>query len=179
MKKKALISLIILTVLIIGIYLYNYCTINNPVQTELNSDPRNSGINISTHYENYIEPNTLILNLKEFSGDKSKTDIFRALLQTAEALKGQKFEYVILAYNGTNKFEFTGDYFKQLGDEYGHENVMYTLRTITENVLTLDGKKAYEPEYHSGLFGGLIGGMDNFSDFCDKWYMADYTNSHK
>lgn len=179
MKKKALIGLIILSVLIIGIYLYNYYTINNPVQTELNSDPRNSGINISTHYENYVEPNTLILDLKGFSGDKSKTDIFRVLLQSAEALKGQKFEYVKLAYNGKNKFEFTGTYFKQLGDEYNYQNAMYTLRTITKNVLTLDGKKAYDPEYHSGLFGGLISGVDNFSDFCDKWYMTDYIRSHK
>jgi hypothetical protein len=106
MKKKSFVGLIILVVLMAGTYLYNYI-IDYPVQKELNSDQRNSGININVHYENYVNRNTLIFNLKELPGDKSKIDVFRVLLQSAEALKENKFEFVKLAYRGTNKFELT------------------------------------------------------------------------
>ena len=174
--KKILISLIALAVLIVGIYLYNYYRINYPVQTELNNDPRNSGINITTHYENYIEPNTLILDLKEFSGDKSKMDIFRTLLQTAYALKDDDFKSVNLQYQGKDKFIIPGSYFKELGKGYNDENQMYTIRTFPENILDLNGNKAYE-SVEGGFLGVLNAQMDNFNDFSKKWYASSYENN--
>lgn len=171
--KKALIGLIILVTLIIGTYLYNYYTINYPVQTELNNDPRNSGINISTHYENYIDPNTLILDLKEFSGNKSQIDIFRALLQTAYALKADKFKSVKLQFQGEDKFIIPGSYFNEIGKGYADENPIYTIRTFPENILDLNGNKAYEP-VEGGFLGVLNVQMDNFNDFTKKWYLSSY-----
>lgn len=38
----------------------------------------------------------------------------------------------------------TGDYFHQVGEEYGEQNPMYTTRTFAENLLTTEGRPAFD-----------------------------------
>jgi hypothetical protein len=56
---------------------------------------------------------------------------------------------------------------------------MYTIRTFSDNLLNPSGERAYPIRYNSGLFGNLISGMDNFTDFSNKWYLDSYAESKK
>ena len=63
-------------------------------------------------------------------------------------------------------------YFKKPGDEYETQNPVYTMRTFTENVYRLDGRKAY-PEWTGGWLGVLQKEMEQYSAFHDDWYLND------
>lgn len=171
--KKVLFAAVI--ILLIGglVYGYNYYTVNRPVQQELNSDERDSGIAFDAHYQNYVQLDVLVLNLKEISGEKTKVDVFRALWQSAFALKNREFKEVRLDYQGDARFILPGDYFNKLGNEYDNENPIYVIRTFPENVLNLDGQHAYQ-ETTGGILGVMATEMDYFSDFSEKWYLKSF-----
>jgi hypothetical protein len=171
--RNTLIALGIILIIIGGIYGYNHYSIDQLVQHELNSDERNSGIVFDAHYENYVQIDLLVLDLKKISGGKSNADIFRALWQSAYALKDDHFKTVKLEYQGDAKFIIPGDFFKSLGNEYNNENPIYVIRTFPENVLNLEGQHAYEAVY-GGVLGVMEAEMDNFNDFAKKWYLNSY-----
>lgn len=110
--KKIIWIVIALVIVIGGIYLFNYLTLIQPVLKTINSDNRNSGIEIELHYKNYVIPSDVVFNLKKVSGDKAVADVFRVLLQTTSALKDKEFKTVELAYKGKSKFKLKGLYFK-------------------------------------------------------------------
>lgn len=167
--KKLSTAILILILIAGGVYAYNYLNIIQLVSTNVKADSRNEGIEISTHYEHYINPDKLIYNLKAVSLNNSAADVFRAFLQTADALKDKDFEQVELQYKGNPKFIVPGKYFKELGKDYKTENPVYTMRTFCEHITTPDGKQPYS-EWSGGLLGVLTKQMDDFNDFHNKWY---------
>ena len=170
--KKIIWIVIALVIVIGGIYLFNYLTLIQPVLKTINSDNRNSGIEIELHYKNYVIPSDVVFNLKKVSGDKAVADVFRVLLQTTSALKDKEFKTVELAYKGKSKFKLKGLYFKKLGEEFETQNPVYTMRTFPENLLDMNGQPAYS-EWSGGLLGVLNKQMEDFTDFNKKWYMED------
>jgi hypothetical protein len=175
--KKVVWIVIILAIVSGGIYLFNYITLTQPVLKTLDSDNRNSGIEIDLHYKNYIIPNVLVFNLKNVSNDKAAADVFRVLLQTTSVLKEKDFETIELAFKGTSKFKLKGSYFKELGKEYEIQNPVYTMRTFPENLLDIEGQAAYS-EWSGGLLGVLNKQMEDFNDFNKKWYLEDLSSRH-
>jgi hypothetical protein len=107
-------------------------------------DSRNEGINISICYESFDNKNKIIYNLSDIVSDKSRTEVFRYILQSANELKEHDFERVIFAYNGDKRFYIEGEYFKQLGEEYDWQNSNFTNRTFPSHVKKMDGTSAYE-----------------------------------
>ena len=175
--KKIIWTVIAFAILIGGIYLFNYLSLNQPVLTKINSDNRNSGIEIDLHYKNYIIPNVLIFNLKNVSNDKAVADVFRVLLQTTAALEEKEFETIELAFRGKSKFKLKGSYFKELGKEYEVQNPVYTMRTFPENILEMTGQNAYSV-WTGGLLGVLNKQMEDFNDFNKKWYLNELSNQY-
>ncbi|MFD1258333.1 hypothetical protein ACFQ3S_16125 [Mucilaginibacter terrae] len=173
--KKAIYAVLLLLVLGGGVVLTNYILLARPVNSKINADPRNKGVELSAHYRYYMLPSALVLNLTNISGDHSQLDVFRTVLQASEVLKNKSFNEVILAFKGTNKFKIKGDYFKELGETYNSQNPLYTVRTFPENVLNLDGASPYE-KLQGGAFGVFAGGMDQFSDLSKKWYGEDFAS---
>lgn len=174
MKKKYLFILpIILLSVVVIIWAWNHFSLQTLMNEVIKGDIRNDGINISVSYGNYFNSSVLVYDLRSIEGSKSPADVFRVFLQFADKMKNKKFDEVVLQHKGNSKFKIQGEYFQKLGEEYSFQNPVYTMRTFPENLLNLDGSKAY-PEWSGGLFGVLGKQMDDFNDFHKKWYIADY-----
>ena len=172
MKKVLLIILILIVIIAGGIYGYNYFTLQKPMNDVIEQDSRNSGIEVSAHLNYYIDYNTLEYNLTAVENN-SMADVFRVLLQYAEEIKEKDFNEVILSHKGKEKFKLEGEYFKQLGEEYSWQNPVYTMRTFPENVLKMNGDKAF-PKWSGGLLGVMKEQTEDFYEFHKKWYINDY-----
>jgi len=151
---------------------FNYYTVSQPLSEVLEADTRNSGIEINTHYRNYLQPTILVIDVKTVSLDKSPLDVFRVFLQYASKIKEKKFDSIILQSKGKEKFTLKGDYFQKLGINFKEQNPMYTMRTFPEHLYTPNGDKAFS-SWTGGIFGVLKKQMEDFSEFHDKWYIED------
>ncbi len=171
--KKIIIIIIFLGSGVIAIFSANHLMLGKPLADVLKSDSRNSGIHMIAHYGNHIVPSVLVLDLRKVSGKNSAADVFRVLLQYAEAIQKKEFETVYLNYKGKTKFVLEGAYFRELGKEYDFQNPVYTMRTFPENVYTPDGEKAF-PSWTGGLIGVAGKQMEDFAEFHQQWYINEF-----
>jgi hypothetical protein len=166
-------SAILLALLLLGgggIYAWNYFGLQRPMHAVLDEDPRNQGISIRVHREYYVSPSTIVFDIRGIEGEHTRLDVFRVLLQYAAKMKDETFDNVLLASDGTVKFIVDGDYFKSLGEEFGVQNPMYTVRTFPSHVKRPDGSAAYG-QWTGGLLGVVGKQMEDFADLCDKWFV--------
>lgn len=170
--KKIIKIIIGLSLIAIGIFSFNYFTVSKPLLDVIESETRNSGISVRSNYRYYIQPSVLAIDIRGVSGEKSAADVFRVFLQYASKLKEKSFDTVHLQSKGKTKFYLEGDYFKKLGQEYGEQNPVYTMRTFTEHLYTPEGKKAFNT-WTGGLLGVLKKQMEDFDEFHKKWYVED------
>ena len=173
--KKVLWAIASVIIIVGSIYSLNYFSLNRPVKNKTNADARNHGIKFDLHYKNYVQTSMLVFNLTQVK-DKAPIDVFRLLLQTASALKNRKFKNIQLSYKGAAKFTIKGEYFSELGNEYGEQNVVYTIRTFAENLYDNNGQLAYS-EWTGGIIGVLEKQMEDFEDFNKKWYINEISTS--
>jgi len=176
MKKVKTITVIAIfsTILlvIVGLYAFNYLKLQSPMNKVIKGDKRNNGIEVSVHFENYINTSILIYDLKNVSGSNTMVDVFRVLLQFANEVKEREFIIVKLSFRGDTKFLIEGDYFQKIGEEYPWQNPVYSTRTFPENLLNIDGSRAYG-QWTGGILGVLGKQMEDFNDFNEKWYLDD------
>jgi len=165
-------STVILFCLIGGIYGYNQLTLYYPVAKVIQEDQRNEGIQIDLHYEHYVLGSALVYDLTNVSNDKTAADVFRVFLQSAKKLSSHHFEKVVISFRGKSKFYIDGDYFNELGIQFGEQNPIYTIRTFPQNIHDLNGKKAFET-WEGGIFGVLKEQMDDFNEFNKMWYLNE------
>jgi hypothetical protein len=127
------------------IWSVNYVLVQRNVDLALASDARNSGYGFSAHYRYYVDPSTLILDLRNFT-NATPFDLFRGLFQSAATLAsmGRNFDSVILARSGTPIFVMTGEEFNKLGAEFsGGQNPMDMMRTVPEKLHRPTGEAAF------------------------------------
>ena len=170
--KKVIKPILIIIFILIAVYSYNYLTLQMPSNNITNSDSRNNGISFDVHYEYYVNTFTLVFNLKNIPLDKAPADIFRTFLQTSSALKNKNFKEIKLAYKGKIKFIIKGNYFSTLGNEFGTQNPIYTIRTFPQNLYNKNGTSAYS-EWTGGMLGILGKQMDDFNDFIKEWCLNE------
>lgn len=173
MKKPIIVISSVLVLALAGIYALNFFQLQSRMNRVLKEDYRNSGIEVSVHYSMYVDPSTLVYDLKTVSGSNSPADVFRVLLQFAEEVKDKKFGTVQLCFRGTLKFQLDGDYFQTIGKEYSFQNPVYTMRTFPEYLKNPDGSRAYS-EWTGGWLGVLKQQMEDFNDFHKKWYLSGF-----
>ena len=174
MKKTILTILLLLLALGIIIYGFNYIQLQSKMNSIIKADSRNEGIKVTVHFGAYLNPSKLVYNLRSVPDTFNTLDVFRIFLQFAEKMSSKNFNELVLAYRGKAKFKIDGNYFQKLGEEYSWQNPIYTMCTFPENLKNLDGKKAYE-QCIGGLLEELAQQLDNFMDFCEKWYLDDTT----
>ena len=157
-----------------SVILWNYMTLQVPMDDVIAGDPRNNGIKAKAHFGTYCQPSVLVFDLQEVSGEKSPSDIFRLLLQFSSAVseREREFRLVQLAHRGKTKFLLEGSYFSQIGKEYGVQNPLYTMRTFPEHLLLPSGERAYGT-WTGGWLGVATKQLDDFGDFHKKWYVLD------
>lgn len=113
-QARVAVSVALPVFVVLLVFAWNFFLLQSPLDRALGSDSRNAGIEARAHYDNYINRNFIVFDLRAVAGDKSQADIFRALLQFAAEMKDRRFEGVELACRGTTKFVIAGDYFQQL-----------------------------------------------------------------
>jgi hypothetical protein len=161
-----------LLALVLGIAGWNYFAAHRPVAERLAQDTRNEKLDLWAYQRYGVDPGTLVVDLRGFRDDAAMVDVMRALLQSAEAHKAKRFERVVLAYRGTSKFMLEGKFFQKVGQDYEHQNPVYTLRTFPENVYKLDGSAAYST-WTGGMLGVLGKQMEDLTQFSKDWYLDD------
>ncbi len=114
----------------------------------------------------------MVFDLHDISGEKSRLDVTRVLLQFAERIQDQRFDRAILAFQGSPRFVLEGAYFQELGAEYQTQNPAYTLRTMPQNTYNLDGTAAFST-WEGGLLGVLGRQMEDFGELHDRWYLTE------
>lgn len=169
-------SIITLLVAAVAVLVGNYLLVHRDLALVLDSDPRNKGVVAYAHYDHYVEPNTIVLDLRSVSGTNSPVDVFRILLQFSRSQKETEYTAVKLAFRGEPKFLLRGSYFHTLGNEYDIQNPVYTMRTFPENLYRPDGTAAFST-WSGGLLGVLAKQIEDFSEFHKQWYINELVNT--
>ena len=141
-------------------------SVSGPLADILAGDHRNEGIRATAYYEGLLS-NTLVFDLLEVR-NKAPLDIMRVLIQFASAVKEKRFDVVKLAFQGRVKFLVIGDYFHEIGREFGIQNPVYTIRTFPEHVYRPDGSQAFG-RWEGGILGVLAKQMEDATDFVNEW----------
>lgn len=172
MARRIIVSLGAITALLLLVAGWNWAGVHRPLSEIVAADPRNEGLVVRAHYGSYINPKVVVLDLRDVGQDMSPMDVTRTLLQFAESMKDRDLEQVVLAHRGDPRFVLPGDYFRTLGQEYGTQNPMYTVRTLPENLRTPDGGKPFGT-WTGGILGVLSGQLEDFNAFHARWYIED------
>lgn len=170
--KRVCLAVLVAAAFALGMLGWNYLTVWRPVSTHFAEDVRNAKVHAWTYHQYGVDPSVLVFDLRGFEDDTAPLDITRALLQSADALKDQTFERIVLAFQGTPKLQLNGDYFHTFGTEYGKQNPVYTIRTMPENVYRLDGSRAYAT-WTGGMLGVLGKQMEDVTQFAKDWYIEE------
>lgn len=144
-------------------------TISAPVEEALAGEVT---ADLDVYHRHWLSGSELVVNVASVEGTASMVDVTRQLLKAAEALKDKDFDRVYLAYEGNEKFLLEGAYFKRLGEEREWQNPIYTIRTMPQNVMNLDGTPAFGA-WSGGLIGVLGGQMDDNNEFHQQWWVHD------
>jgi Type VI secretion system VasI, EvfG, VC_A0118 len=156
----------------VGALTFNYVAVQQPLRQVLAADPRNQVVTANAHFDGWIRWSALVVDVTNVSAEGTRLDVFRTFLEYAAAMKGRRFERVVLACRGVKKFSLDGGYFQQLGREYEAQNPIYTIRTFPSHVTTMDGSKPFS-EYEGGMLEVLKQETDQFAVFNDQWYVTD------
>lgn len=159
-----------------AVLLANYIFVHRALASVLDEDPRNKGVVAFAHYDYFVMPSTIVLDLRSVAETNSPADIFRVLLQFSATQKNHEFETVKLSFRGEPKFLLKGTYFKTLGIEHDTQNPVYTMRTLPENLYHPDGTEAFG-RWTGGLLGVLGKQMEDFMEFHSQWYITDLTKT--
>ncbi|MAV75759.1 MAG: hypothetical protein CL691_03980 [Cellvibrionales bacterium] len=151
----------------------NYFSLGMPANSATNVDHRNAGIETWVYYEYFLNPNSVVVDLRNVESDKSTADVFRVLFQIAEEFEERKFNKVYLATKGVKKFYIEGNYFKELGSSFSYQNPVYLLRNFPENAYLLDGSKAYST-WTGGVIGVVGRQMEDLNDLSRTWFIGDF-----
>src|SRR5450759_4131820 len=99
-RNLLILAAVLIVIFVCCVWVFNYFSVNRPLHQVLTSDPRNKVINAHAHFEHWIDPSTLVFDLIDVSGNATRIDVFRALLQYSQAMKDRHFTKVILAARG-------------------------------------------------------------------------------
>ncbi|QEI08845.1 hypothetical protein FXN63_25565 [Pigmentiphaga aceris] len=157
---------------IVGVSAWNVVRVSQPVASRLAEDARNANISLWAYHQYGLVPSVLVIDLRSVGGEVAAADVLRALFQSAESLKDTKFERVLLAYRGSAKLMMEGNYFRTIGEDLQTQNPVYTMRTLPQNMLKLDGSSAYAT-WTGGWLGVLGKQIGDLNTFTQDWYLRD------
>ena len=130
-----------------------------------------SGVAMVAYRRWLIDPTTAVVDIWHVDGERSMADIDRNLFITAEALKGQSFSRVELAYRGSGRFLIDGAKFKEVGEEWQTQSIAYLMRAIPQAASKMDGQPAFG-EWTGGFLGVMMQEMKDHNQLHWSWYLA-------
>ncbi|WP_148293647.1 hypothetical protein [Azospirillum sp. B4] len=160
-----------LAIAAVGIAGWNLACVTLPVARALDQDPRNGPVQVVAYHRGLVLPDTLVVDVWGAQPPAGSLDVLRALMQAAAILDEHNYETVVLAYRGRPRFKLPGFYFQQLGHDYDRgEDTTNLVRTLPQNVRTLDGNAAFET-WTGGMLGVQDRQMDDVQTFSRRWWM--------
>lgn len=133
----------------------------------INSDPRNAGIELNVRQ---LSDKRVQFEVIDVGQDKSAQDVFRAFLQFTGQMYEDNLEFqdTILASFGAQKYVVPKSHMKTTGEEFGTQNIVYTVRTFPENIQTLEGTPAF-PHREGGVLYVSRVQMGDFAEMMKFW----------
>jgi len=95
-------------VALLGLYFID----NFQIQSKMDLDSRNKGVEVAEHYESLINYKLFVCDLKTVFKDESFADVFRVFLHFAEKMRGSDLDHVKLAYQVLVRYILTAEDFK-------------------------------------------------------------------
>jgi len=134
---------IIITVIVVWvtIYLVNYFLLQSPLNKVIKEDCRNQGLVALASFKHRIDYRVLVFDVRKIGKPGGPPAVFRALFQLSKELQDWKFEEVIIAYKGDDKFFLDGTVFEQLGVNYGHKGSRDMLLDVAQNLRFMNGDR--------------------------------------
>src|ERR1700722_5803426 len=132
---------VLIVIAVCGVWAFNYVSVDKPLQGVLTKDSRNQVLTARAHFDDWVDTSTIVFDVTGISANATRMDVFRALLQYAEAMKDRHLTKLILAARRTGKFTLDGSYFQDLGKEFRTQNPMYTIRKFPTHLVAMDGSK--------------------------------------
>lgn len=163
-------AVVLVAALLLAFGLYRHRTsVNGPVKEALAGEV---GAETVVYRRDWLGGNEIVFDVRSAGGDMSMADMTRRFLKAAEALKGFSFDRVYLAYRGNERFYLEGPYFRQLGEERSWQNPVYTIRTLPEHVMKLDGSRAFG-QWTGGWLGVMGKQFEDSNEFHKQWWVND------
>ena len=135
-----------------------------------------AGITMVAYRRWLIDPTTAVVDVWRVDADHSMADVDRNLFLTAEALKGQGFSQVELAYRGRGRFLIDGARFKDIGEQWRTQSVAYLISAFPEAAKRMDGQPAFET-WTGGFLGVLMKQMQDHNQMHWSWYLANMSGA--
>ncbi|GAB3481647.1 hypothetical protein [Marinomonas epiphytica] len=150
--------------------LYGSSSINLSVVHEklVQADPRNVGID----FRLVEEGDNLGFCINHVDKLSSQNDVFRIFLQAAAELKEQSYHSIFLCYLGQTRYVLSGYDFSVIGEDFGRQNIMFTVRTFPEKLKLPDGKRAFD-KHRGGIIYVANKQIADFSIMNKNWYLND------
>jgi hypothetical protein len=148
----------------------NFVLAWGPVAKALEEDSRNSGYVLRAHFGAYLNPSTLVLDLREVKL-AAPVDLLRGVFEAAGTMHaaGRRFDRVVLERRGTPVFLIKGEDFDEIGRQRtGGENPVYMIRKFPSKLYRPDGTAAYG-EWSGGIFGVLSHEMEDVNHAVAEW----------
>jgi hypothetical protein len=152
------------------VFAANYGLVTRPVNQALAADTRNAGYALWAHYRWFVDPGTLVLDLRRAEA-AAPIDLFRGLFQSAAAFaaENRQFDRVILARAGEPVFVLKGESYATLGREFqAGQNPVFLIRTLPEKLFRPSGEQAY-PQWTGGLLGVVGKQMEDANKVARDW----------
>jgi hypothetical protein len=143
-------------------YSANVFLLQEPMNQVLKQNSAFAGMDVSAHYEYYIDPGVVVYDLKKISVHQTPIDVHTAFLEFAKKLRDKKYSRIELSYRGTTKFQIDGASFHKLGVEYAKRNFDYVLYTFPRLFRSVSTPEPQTKSDHDALV-----------DFHRRWYGED------
>ena len=148
----------------------NYVLVGRLIDDALGTDHRNDTYTLAGHYRYFVDPSTLVLDLRRIDG-AAPLDLFRGLFQSAKAMHDAErtFTRVELARSGSPVFWMEGSAFGEMGTQFAMgENPVYLVRTLPEKLYRPSGEAAFGT-WTGGLLGVALRQMQDAKDAASEW----------
>ncbi len=155
-RWRTLFTLVLLAGLVWGA---NRLLVTRPMQAALASDPRTAAIGMAGHFDRYVIPTTLVLDLQH-AAVTDTNDLIRGLLVVARGLRSLTIvDRVVLARAGTPVYALSGADFRKLGGDFSvAANQVAVLRDVADALRLPDGRKPPQLQFDDAARHWATGG---------------------
>jgi len=126
--------------LLLGVFLLNYTTLQRPLNRVVARDSRNTGVQVTVYYASYMDMRTIVFDVRGMAPPAGAPGVLRSFMQFAHELQGRRISEVIIAVRGQRKFKIHGDDFLTLGASVGTAQPRQLLWELAHNLRFLNNK---------------------------------------